>query len=122
MLNESKLKRKLFSILKTYPNIYYRKIGASKFLHAGMPDIYICYQARSIWLELKVYPRTLTPLQINEVNKLRTAGANTYVLIAFPRTGNKRNFYIYYNIDVGTWAEDLKEAVEMILKFPGGTA
>ncbi len=98
-MNETYLKRKLFKLLSNRQNIYVRKLS-DKF-SAGILDCFICYQGRAIWCELKVLPNTLTPLQTNEIEKIRAAGGNA-VVIASNKTATK--FYLgereYERLDV----------------------
>lgn len=98
-MNESDLKRKLFKLLNTRKDIYVRKL--SDKYHAGILDCFICYQGRAIWCELKVLPNKLTPLQADEIKKIRAAGGNA-VVIASNKTATK--FYLgereYERLDV----------------------
>lgn len=88
-MNESDLKRKLFKLLTPHHHIYVRKL--SDRFHAGVLDVFLCYQGRAIWCELKVLPNKLTPLQDAEIQKIRAAGGNA-VVIAANKTGTK--FYL----------------------------
>lgn len=80
-LTETKLKQQIFKILRNYlPDVYYRKI--SDRFHAGILDLYICYKGKCIWLELKIHPNRLTPLQYREILAIKDAGGQAYILTA----------------------------------------
>ncbi len=76
---ETKLKSRLFNILTNhYPNAYFRK--ASDRFRAGILDCFLCNRGRAIWVELKIYPSVVTPLQDREIESIRKAGGNAVVL------------------------------------------
>ena len=102
---ETKLKRKLFAYLtRNYPTAYFRKL--SDRFKAGIPDVFLCHRGHAIWIELKIHPKGLTPIQDREIEYIRAAGGNAEVL----STDGKRYW-------IGTTEyESLKEVVHALLK------
>ena len=106
---ETHLKRKLYQALIPF-DCYHRKL--SNPFRAGILDIYICYQGRSVWFELKILPNQLTPLQKNEMQQIKRAGGLAYGLFAEP---DFSAFYLYKDefdiIEYGSLTDLLKEVL-----------
>jgi hypothetical protein len=66
-LTETHLKKRVYKALEPFNNCYRRKV--SDRFHAGVLDLFICFQGRAVWLELKILPNKLTPLQKNEIQE-----------------------------------------------------
>lgn len=87
---ETHLKKKLYQALQSFPNCYRRKL--SNPFRAGILDFYVLWQGKSVWLELKIIPNKLTPLQKKEIQEIRSAGGLAYGVFAEP---NLSAFYLY---------------------------
>ena len=72
-------------------NFTYQKLS-DRFSH-GIPDYYITYMGRSLWLELKATGESPRPIQVHVMNKLRKAG------------------------NEAVWADNLFEAIQAIDAF-----
>ena len=65
---------KLFKkIQKDYDGFFFQKI--SDRYASGLPDFYLCYFGKSIWIELKAKDETPKPIQRYTMTKLKNAGA-----------------------------------------------
>lgn len=87
--NETHLKKKIYQALKPF-NCYHRKL--SNPFRAGIPDYYLLYNGKSVWIEAKVLPNKLTPLQKQEIQEIRQSGGLAYGLFAEP---DFSLFYLY---------------------------
>ena len=87
---ETHLKKLLYKTLKPFLNCYHRKL--SNPFRAGILDFYILFEGRSVWLELKILPNKLTPLQKNEIQAIQRAGGFAYGVFAEP---DLSAFYLY---------------------------
>ena len=72
MTPESKVKAKLYKILKEW-GVYYFSPVTGGYGRSGVPDIICCYKGRFIAIECKVGKNKPTPLQEAEMEKIRTA-------------------------------------------------
>lgn len=59
------------------------KLHGDGFSLAGLPDIFLCYQGRSAWVETKICSPTSkagcpTPIQYSIMRKIRNAGCDTF--------------------------------------------
>jgi len=80
-LTETNLKQAIYKVLDKYFPGHYRRKFSGQFL-AGCLDMVIIYQGRTVWLELKIYPNHLTPIQQNEIDKIRKSGGLAFCLVA----------------------------------------
>lgn len=87
---ETHLKRRIYKALEPFTNCYHRKV--SDRFHAGILDLFICFQGRSVWLELKILPNKLTPLQKQELQAIQRAGGLAYGVFA---ESDLSAFYLY---------------------------
>jgi len=63
----------LFDKLKiSYKGFYAEKI--SDRFTAGIPDFYVAYEGRSVWIELKKPGGVADPLQAHTIRRLKQAG------------------------------------------------
>jgi hypothetical protein len=73
---ESKLQTKLIKELRTR-GMFVRKIESPGY--AGMPDLFIAYGGRSLWLELKTDTGRLSELQKVTIEDMRQQGCEVAV-------------------------------------------
>ena len=55
------------------------KLGASMFLAQGIPDAIYFYKGKTFLIESKVYPNKATPLQLEQVARIREWGGFAWV-------------------------------------------
>ncbi len=72
--NETMLVRAIVEALRDR-GCYVRKIHGGPMQHAGLPDLYVLFAGRSIWLEVKQPSGHTSKLQEIEIQRLRRAGA-----------------------------------------------
>jgi len=72
MTPESKVKAKLYKVLKEW-GVYYFSPVTGGYGKSGVPDIICCYKGRFIAIECKAGKNKPTPLQEAEMEKIRTA-------------------------------------------------
>lgn len=73
---ESKIQAKLVKELRAR-GLFVRKIESPGY--AGMPDLFIAYQGRSLWLELKTETGRLSELQKVTIDDMRQQGCSVEV-------------------------------------------
>ncbi len=89
---ETHLKKRIYKALEPFTNCYHRKV--SDRWHAGLPDLFVCFEGRCVWLELKILPNKLTPLQKKELQVIQGSGGLAFGLFAKP---DMNAFYLYRN-------------------------
>ena len=77
---ESNLTRRILRELNKLPKTLAFKIHGGPYQVSGIPDICCVHQGRTIWFEVKLPGEKPDPIQIVFHNKLRSAGAEVYVI------------------------------------------
>lgn len=62
-------------ITKEFPTAFVMKVHGGGYQRAGIPDLYILHQGRSIWIEMKRPGADTTALQRKKLKELEAAGA-----------------------------------------------
>lgn len=79
--SETEITRQITGYLATLPNCFYRKIfGGGYYQKPGLPDLYICYRGRSVWVEVKRPGGKLQPVQVETIERMKAAGAEVVVI------------------------------------------
>jgi hypothetical protein len=55
------------------------KLGASMFLAQGIPDVLYFYKEKTFLIESKVYPNTASPLQLEQIHRIRKWGGYAWI-------------------------------------------
>jgi len=76
-MTESQLTRQVMKYLRSLQGTFALKI-ADKFT-AGIPDIYLLYRGRSVWIELKTEKGKISKLQEWTINMIHQAGGEVYI-------------------------------------------
>lgn len=79
MTPEGKVKKKVVDILKA-AGAYYFFPATGGFGRSGVPDIIVCFNGQFIGIECKAGNNKTTALQENELQKIRDAGGNAFVV------------------------------------------
>lgn len=104
---ETQFKQKFLKAIKQrYPNCYVRKL--SDRFNSGILDFVLCNNGWWVWLELKVLPRKVTPLQAEEIKKIRNAGGSAHSISAKP------DFSVFY-LDEVLFFTDLLTVLRRVL-------
>ena len=79
MTPEAKVKKKVVDLLKA-AGAYYFFPATGGFGRSGVPDIVVCLKGQFIGIECKAGNNKTTALQENELQKIRDAGGNAFVV------------------------------------------
>lgn len=79
MTPEAKVKKKVVDLLKA-AGAYYFFPATGGFGRSGVPDIVACRNGAFIGIECKAGSNKTTALQENELQKIRAAGGNAFVV------------------------------------------
>ena len=88
--NETHLKKAIYKALIPFTNIYRRKISTP--FRAGILDFIICFNGRVVFVESKILPNRLSPLQRQEFQEIKRSGGLAYGIFAEP---DFSAFYLY---------------------------
>ena len=77
----SQLINKALAIKVNYKQYYAYTRIESNITSQGIPDAVVCIGGKEIWLELKVWPKVPTPMQIGFAEARMKAGNNNCYLI-----------------------------------------
>jgi hypothetical protein len=79
-LSETEITRQITGYLATLPGCFHRKIfGGGYYQKPGLPDLYVCYRGRSVWVEVKRPGNKLQPVQAETIERMRGAGCEVVV-------------------------------------------
>ena len=87
--NETHLKKAIYKALIPF-DCFRRKLSSP--FRAGILDLIICYQGRTVWIENKILPNQLSLLQKNEIKEIKRAGGLAYGIFA---ESDFSAFYLY---------------------------
>lgn len=76
---EKKVKDKVVKVLKEH-GVYYFFPATHGYGRSGVPDIICCYKGRFIGFECKAGDNKCTLLQLKELDAIRSAGGEAYVI------------------------------------------
>lgn len=110
-MNEAAVSTKLRKELENIGALVWKM---SDRFHASRPDLLILHNIVTIYVEVKVHPNSLTPLQSLTLNELNNKGAPCYVGFYYPSSKS----FIFTNIR-GTCSMpffSMKEAAQWLLK------
>ena len=79
MTPEAKVKARVVKLLKEH-NIYYFFPATHGFGRSGVPDIICCFNSLFLAIECKAGNNKPTALQEREMQKIRDAGGDTFVI------------------------------------------
>lgn len=65
------------------PDVHWQRIETGQ-TGGGIPDLNGCWKGREAWIELKVHPNKLTPMQDNWIRKRREARGIAIVAVRYP--------------------------------------
>ena len=91
-MKETAITTKLIQKLNLLPNCYARKRHGSAYC-SGDPDIHICFQGLTIFVEMKVISGELSDLQAVMLQRWQDAGA-TCILAVYDTTQKSFSFFI----------------------------
>jgi Holliday junction resolvase len=77
---ESKVKAKVVSILKSAGAYYFYPVTGGWGAGAGVPDIIVCYKGLFIGIECKSGANKPTPLQEQNLERIKNAGGISLVI------------------------------------------
>ena len=109
MKSETKFGRELVSKVRQQGGFVQRIETA---IGAGVPDMYVCYNGMSIWIETKVGDYTLQPLQQSWHKQLRVAGGKVVTV-----TKVKEDMYRVEDGKLSRAVTNLTDLVKLILTF-----
>lgn len=76
---EKKVKDQVVKILKDF-GVYYFYASTHGYGRSGVPDIVCCYKGKFVAFECKAGGNKCTLLQLNELDAIRAAGGEAYVI------------------------------------------
>lgn len=77
MILESTLQRKIIKYLKDNNIFYFKTLHLNK---NGIPDIFMLYKGKAIFLELKTENGKISSIQQYQIDKIRENGATVYII------------------------------------------
>jgi len=108
--NETHLKKAIYKALIPFTNCYRRKM--SNPFRAGILDLLVCFNGRVVFIENKILPGQLTPLQKQEIQEIKRAGGLAYGIFA---EADFSAFYLYKDdfdiVEFGNLTDLLKEVL-----------
>lgn len=76
---ERDFQKQVIEFLKRH-NIYYIKVWGGGYQRSGIPDLIICLKGKFMAVELKNEDGKLSPLQLYNINKIKQAGGQAFIL------------------------------------------
>lgn len=76
---EKKVKDQVVKLLKQH-GVYYFFPATHGYGRSGVPDIICCYKGKFLAFECKAGKNTCTTLQLKEIDSIRAAGGEAYVI------------------------------------------
>lgn len=79
MTPEAKVKKKVVDVIKKHKAYYFYPVTGG-FGRSGVPDIIVCHRGHFIGIECKAGNNKPTALQLAEMEKIRDAGGQAFVV------------------------------------------
>jgi hypothetical protein len=78
-VTETDLKNRIMALLRTLPDSYFWRQGATPYGRAGVSDIIGCWDGQFVAMEVKVGDNKPTPAQYNFLQNIKQTGGLTLV-------------------------------------------
>ena len=80
-MTETAETKRIVKDIKLYdPDAFVYKVHGSAYGKSGIPDLYVCINGESLWVEVKVYPNKPTALQGQAMFDIINAGGIAMVM------------------------------------------